>query len=587
MFNILILLGFVFSSMGLDKTVALAQKWTDAYAFYNEYGVNAVFEPTTDTNGIIYCATRGNKSNSSVKYKTIGWEMIIKNTEGTQLQKLYFQLGGDYLKRVNTKTVSGYTYMLFSVSLSNMKKRFNTKVTNALSTGSCTLTLNACMIVVTNGKEGGTMDDTGIKSGKVYTTYSGIVNAQDWSEAAKTALKTYFGKNVQGLFFNVKVVKSKGIRKVSGAGKFCYGLKNTITAEADTGYLFKCWKNEKKEEVKKKNYSFVVTKDVTWTAYAKAKELVVNYHKNLPEDDEILMHTYYYAGGPYFMPNPTWTSGTRSLIGWSHTKDATIPEYTVENKISSAWINTYYPSTDLYGVWKIVSYKIEFRGRVVENIQDMLCGYEDRIRLPSNGRSPGWCLNPEADGDSYKAGEEMDVKELVDAAGLCKGENTITLYAVWDNYPTIIAEDRYYSLRAAQDGEITEYELASHSRAYDREDGDIQYSNVKENEAMGGSYFRISDYEAGVFTSLKGDSEVTITFEAVNSMGNKSEKKIKVYIVDTRVELEESLGKIRFINQKYYKDGDEYITEKAGGLIEDSCWKKLKEYYYLIESIFS
>ena len=48
-----------------------AGTWDNAYTYYNEYGNDAVFNSRTTTNGYIFCATKGNKSTSSIKYKNI------------------------------------------------------------------------------------------------------------------------------------------------------------------------------------------------------------------------------------------------------------------------------------------------------------------------------------------------------------------------------------------------------------------------------------------------------------------------------------------------------------------------------------
>ena len=47
-----------------------------------------------------------------------------------------------------------------------LKNRMNQESLNALSSGSCTIILDACMVLRVNGKNKGGMNDNGLSSGK-------------------------------------------------------------------------------------------------------------------------------------------------------------------------------------------------------------------------------------------------------------------------------------------------------------------------------------------------------------------------------------------------------------------------------------
>lgn len=47
--------------------------------------------------------------------------MTIKGIAGNEIQKIYFQLGGQYLTLLNSKKQSGKEYMLYVITLKNMK----------------------------------------------------------------------------------------------------------------------------------------------------------------------------------------------------------------------------------------------------------------------------------------------------------------------------------------------------------------------------------------------------------------------------------------------------------------------------------
>ncbi len=213
MFAAAVIITYMFS---VDCNIVKADEWDDAVKYYSNYGNAAVFKATNKMNGNIYFCSAGNTSTSGTKYRTIGYKMTIKGTGGNEIQKIYFQLGGQYLTLLNSKKQSGKEYMLYVITLQNIKTRFNTQSLNALSSGSCTIVLDACMVLRVNGKNKGGMNDNGPSWGKVYTTYAGISKAANWTDSALSALYSYYGKTVRGLFHTIDVRKSTGISSVSG-----------------------------------------------------------------------------------------------------------------------------------------------------------------------------------------------------------------------------------------------------------------------------------------------------------------------------------------------------------------------------------
>ena len=192
----------------------------------------------------------------------------------------------------------------------------------------------------------------------------------------------------------------------------------------------------------------------------------------------------------------------------------------------------------------------------------------------------GWSL--EAGKDSlmpqWKAGEPIDVKTLVEVAGVTDQNNaTITLYAVWDDCPWIQATDLYYTLKQAQSGFITDTEILSHATAFDREDGSPIPPGFHEN----GTSFSIPDYAPTDFTQFQGNGSCTENLTVVDSSGSVYKKQITVHVVDTTAEAVKPEGTTRFINEYYYNQPYEY-----GGLRDDSIWKTDPEYVAVIKEAF-
>ena len=215
-------------------------------------------------------------------------------------------------------------------------------------------------------------------------------------------------------------------------------------------------------------------------------------------------------------------------------------------------------------------------------------GAEQAAEQPKAGQKPkvypsvfmGWSL--EADKENWipqwKAGETIDVKELVETAGVT-GQNgaTVTLYAVWDDCPWIQATDLYYTLEQAQSGLITEEEILSHATASDREDGSPILPGFHEN----GTSFSIPDYLPTDFTELHKGGSSTENLTVVDSTGSVYKKQITVHVVDTTPVPVKPEGTTRFINEYYYNQPYE-----NGGLEENSIWKTDPEYVEAIQTAF-
>ena len=314
MFAAAVIITYMFS---VDCNIVKADEWDDAVKYYSNYGNAAVFKATNKMNGNIYFCSAGNTSTSGTKYRTIGYKMTIKGTGGNEIQKIYFQLGGQYLTLLNSKKQSGKEYMLYVITLQNIKTRFNTQSLNALSSGSCTIVLDACMVLRVNGKNKGGMNDNGPSWGKVYTTYAGISKAANWTDSALTALYSYYGKTVRGLFHTIDVRKSTGISSVSGGGTYCYGTYVTISASSSTGYDFTNWNND--SSMSSSSYGFFVNSGGTYTAYAKAGNIDVTFWRNTSaSDSEKTTKSYTYGGINQAFPAVGWQMAGYHMTGWGN-----------------------------------------------------------------------------------------------------------------------------------------------------------------------------------------------------------------------------------------------------------------------------
>jgi len=154
----------------------------------------------------------------------------------------------------------------------------------------------------------------------------------------------------------------------------------------------------------------------------------------------------------------------------------------------------------------------------------------------------------------------------------------IILYAVWDEYPWIIAEDLYFTLTEARNGEITYEKLMEYARAEDREAGGVVLPGIDEEK---GTSFVLLDYELTDYTELLQEDNIVATYQVTDSAGNVYEKQIIVHIVDTASEEELPEGTTRFINEKYYEE-----SQENGGLEANSIWLTNEDYMNVIQEAF-
>lgn len=566
--------------------------YSNAYDYYNVVGNAMYFIPGADGKGEIYCATKAKKGTSDeVLYTTVGWRLTVRSADGTAVEKIYYQLGGSTMVRVDSRTIDGYEYCLYKVSFENIKNRISSYSLQVLNTPNSYISFDACTALKVNGIVQGGITDNGPAWGYVYVSYQAIASAQDWSEETKQTLLSYYNKTVSGLSHRVNVAASKGIKSATGGGSYCYGSTVTLQASAATGYKFSYWSNGA-GTTNSPLISFVMgDSDVTLYAVATPLTIDVNFFEGSETSDqptEKEKYTYDKSGQKF--PNYKWRRIGYHQTGWNTEKSGEGTQYEVNNPVTNKWILDNRPSIDLYATWDINSYNIVYDsdGGTGE-IPGMVAKYPDVITLATGGFEKeratliGWSTQRDAIIPEYEFGQEVEVATLALSLGLeCEHNSTITLYAVWDYAPEIVGNDVYVALEDAKKGIITETWLADYVIAEDREDGRIPYGKNPKNS------FLITNYLETDFTTFKKGGYVTQNFCAIDSIGNITTKQIRVNIVDTTVYDEETLiGIPRFISSKYYKDDTgAFIKESNGGLWEDSIWRMEPAYTELLDNMF-
>ena len=324
--------------------------WDNAYTYYQTYGNSVLFQPTSQTDGVIYYATKAATATTKTKFRTIGWKVTVKNLSGGTIQNLYFKLNGSYMQRVDVRKKSGYEYDLYALPLYQLKRRLNAKAEQAVKKGQADVVLNACMIVVSSGQAKGAMNDNGPTSGQVYTTYSGIAGAANWSNSAKQSFPSYFNKVVDGLFVLVKAGGDSGIASFSGEGYYCYGTYVTLRAKVKKGFEFEMWDGDVRSV--RPEVSFYANEPGTWIAQTVRKWVTIIFHRNLtPQDAQVDWQKVSYGDTGEAFQNTGWRKNGEEMLGWALDSNADKAAYGTREKISNSWILKYSPQVHLYAVW--------------------------------------------------------------------------------------------------------------------------------------------------------------------------------------------------------------------------------------------
>ena len=322
------------------------------------------------------------------------------------------------------------------------------------------------------------------------------------------------------------------------------------------------------------------TEDTVLYAYWTPITYIIQFEGN-GSDGGSMDDMYCKFNQEYSLNENHFTKEQYNFTGWNTKPDGSGTEYQEQaliKNLSSVQNNV----ITLYAQWKPNTYEVYFDANGGEGTMDSISLFYDMEQaLPeslftkSNEYGPSTFLGWNTDATATAALFE-DEACVMNIPGCENG--LVTLYAIWDDCPWIVAEDLYYSLYEAQNGLITYDELMSHAIASDKEDGAELLPGI---DAEKGTSFTIIDYLPTDFTQFTASGSVTETYQVIDSAGNKFKQMITVHVVDTTpVEILPD-GTTRFINEKYYNE-----TYENGGLEADSIWKTDPEFVAVIQEAF-
>ena len=460
----------------------------------------------------------------------------------------------------------------------------------------------------------------GSKVTPAVKTYTGFDSPKTQTKAVTADGKMVIDYYYERHLYNVTLNAGTGIEKTTGGGSYRYGQSVTIDAAVKEGYHWLNWKGNYKgrsggeQTVDAKKFVFTMPAgNVTMTASAEANKYTIHFDPN---------------GGAGHIDDIEATYDTDVTLPdvWNADGTAAYVKYTLDGQnVTEDVISGAIPKAMMAGYEEEETEIEDTETKDDENsdIEDEDTGKDgndadivetdtpddmdeaeateteddsddandeelDKIEEDKKAEEPkkkvyasifmGWALEDGKDTfiPKWKAGDI--VQNLVAEDG---GE--ITLYAVWDDYPWIQAQDLYYTLEQAQSGFITEEEILSHATAIDREDGSpiLPGTNPAPSDPEVFTSFTIPDYQESEFTNLQHDFATSENLTVVDHTGNTYVKQIMVYVVDTTPVVEKPEGKTRFISEKYFK-----LDHEHGGLEENSIWMTNPEYHAALQRAF-
>ena len=229
----------------------------------------------------------------------------------------------------------------------------------------------------------------------------------------------------------------------------------------------------------------------------------------------------------------------------------------------------------VYAHWRPITYTIRFNpnadngeGEVKGEMPSIKVEYDQMVNLPANKYAKTVKVPAEDEGgdvvkkSSVFKGWSYDAKSLTsslaDKASIMnltrKDGDVIDFYAIWDDAPSFVVErypDRYFTLKEAQDGEVTEDELLKTVVVKDRETNPLPAKTTEQVESGDDVGVSIVGWNPREFTDLTDDSTVSIRYKVKDKSGNEAFLNIKVYVTRNSALAAEKESSIRSISSTY------------------------------------
>lgn len=211
----------------------------------------------------------------------------------------------------------------------------------------------------------------------------------------------------------------------------------TLPTPSRTGYLFTGWTGSNGSTPSKSvSISKGSTGNKSYTANWTPKKLTTTFYRNQNSSDTITAQQVFTYGVSQSFSAKGWSKTGYTQLGWADSRTATTQQYSTLSGVSDGWVESKYPSNNIYAVWKPNTYSIAYNANGgTGTTATSTHTYDTAKALTSNGFSrtgytfTGW--NTQANGSGTAYSNAQSVKNLTTSNG-----STVTLYAQWsvNNY---------------------------------------------------------------------------------------------------------------------------------------------------------
>lgn len=344
------------------------------------------------------------------------------------------------------------------------------------------------------------------------------------------------------------------------------------------------------------------------------------------KDSHVVAYKYWYEAMSFNTGNAKHSEGT-AFLGWNTSEAGSGTDYDVNKLIVVALSDN--KNLVLYAQWENKLLDIDYNGNgatkgtgwTVTDIDLTASVFKLSSGVDSEGAFlfereekdaatgairlfslTGWSLDPSVKVKQFSFGANIPIQTLRDSSETVDGRanGVVTIYAVWDEYPTIEAVDRWFSL-----SEIESWPSKGEA-GYEAFVTELYNSFVKGSDASGSAtdgntagdwtdfakgegIFEVIDFDIEEFKSFTESGSFTLTYRAVDKAGNEVYKTINIHIVSSDTQVSDIVILFtRFITGDYYiySDGS-FVPEEQGGLNQDSKWVTDDEYVAVLTKALS
>lgn len=363
---------------------ASGDEFTDAVAFYNTYGSGKI----VFSNGAFYYSSRGKAGNpDGIRYGVLGQNFVMEMNDG-ESYSIGIALDEDTnpgsCKRISYVKKDGYYYSLYQVLydavFNRMQKRYpDVDFYNLMYNRKIQCQVNFLLCLVIDGKDQGSvkeLENGQIKaSGKVCRRLEQILEAADWSEQTRKALRAYYGIQMNiyqpSTWYAAYYKSHKAASGIMEKQAFTYGVPQklmkcsfrkeiTIRLEPGDG----TWKGQKQESVN----ILLKSRFLGWSLSAEGKKKYGDQQqvKNLSNQQGAVINLYaLWSEERVFFPD--CQQDDCEFLGWSTEKYDILPAESKEEDILKLKLyqpgDSCMPETDVtfYAVWRKKRYQVQFR----------------------------------------------------------------------------------------------------------------------------------------------------------------------------------------------------------------------------------